>query len=111
MLAYFRFPVIFFFFLISATPGPWEISENFLKAHLICIDFTCIFLRFNQKVESKLRCHPDSIRHLKRSIIMFEEKLKHLITGESKERFFFFFFSWVPRDGISCLSSDRRKEL
>lgn len=93
MLAYFRFPVIFFFFfLISATPGPWEISENFLKAHLICIDFTCIFLRFNQKVESKLRCHPDSIRHLKRSIIMFEEKLKHLITGESKERFFVFFF-------------------
>lgn len=52
--------------------------------------FYLYIFKVQPKVESKLRCHPDSIRHLKRSIIMFEERLKHLITGESKERFFFF---------------------
>lgn len=86
MFAYFRFPLIF----ISATSGPpREFSKNFLKDDFFffSIDFTCIVLRLNQKVEMKvsLAVIPDTIGHFKRSIIMFEKKRKRLITGESKE--------------------------
>ena len=62
---------------MSATPGPWEISETFLKA-----DFVCVFSGVNRKVEMKVSLAATQVPSgILSGLTMLEEKPKHLLTG------------------------------